>query len=297
MPPFTLSWTAIKLPGWLSTRSPALASIDKVLYLAWVDSNNCINLSRRDTAATTPTWEDRLILDKTSREGPALVVVDRGAGKGLLMVWRANDLSESIYTATSDDGLMWSPSLRLDWTTPKGPTVVGHGQEIFLAWTSSDSTHQIFHARAKAGLWTEARPIKPISPIAPALIEHKGDVWLAGSSDKATPNAVFISKPKGTPAAKDYWDSPSTLPPGATAPQESEHRPALASHASGLLAAWPDRTMKSISIGRYDATGKWEYLSYGSTHVAPALTIHDGNLHMAWIVPGTNEINLASSPV
>jgi hypothetical protein len=235
-----------------------------------------MNISTWQNAAAG--WTAPLVLDKTSPEEPALA---EGGGE-LLLAWRANDLSESIYISSSTTGERWSPSQRLDWTSPKGPALAVKGPDTFLAWTSSDSSHQVFHARRDGKYWTEARRTAPISPIAPALLSLTPDVWLAGISITGAPDQIFFSKHVG--GNPDRWDAPTPLPGG-----KSKHRPAFAGKGTSLYMAWPENTARiTIAIGGTP----WTTEDSGrSSHVAPALAAHNGDIHMVWIDPsGTDQI-------
>jgi hypothetical protein len=147
------------------------------------------------------------------------------------------------------------------------PSVVGIGEQLFLAWTGSDGALNVLVANS-AG-YSAPVTFKQRSPLSPTVAAAPdGDLVLAWTGTDRHVNLLTVGRQwEGQPVRLEAKTSAS---------------PALCSHDDNLVVAWTgtDRHINLLTVGRKGQSRPVRLEV--KTSLAPALCSHDGDLMLAW---------------
>jgi hypothetical protein len=62
------------------------------------------------------------------------------------MAWKSNDKDNDLFVASSNNGLTWTDSTRLEKQSPKDPALASLGGKLFMAWKANDESNDLFVA-------------------------------------------------------------------------------------------------------------------------------------------------------
>ncbi|GIG88017.1 hypothetical protein [Plantactinospora endophytica] len=244
-------------------RSPALASHDGRLFLAWRGSgNNQLNLAFSTDAGRT--FQGTTTLGDSSEHSPALV----SHGGRLLLAWtgRGNEqlnVARVVLIGNTAGGFGIEgveDKVVLDETSSDAPALASHNGRLFLAWKGSgnDNLNLKFSADNGAsfhGTYT----FSETSHHAPALASHGGRLFLgwAGRGDEKlnVARVVLIGNTAGAFGIEGL-DGKVVLDEISTQPV------ALASHNGLLFLGWKGEGEDKLNLrvsrtGAFEPVGPW----------------------------------------
>lgn len=233
--------------GYRSQHAPAVAELNTTLYVAWMtdDSTRRIHLAQSTDAQK---FGDTVALPVTTQASPSLVSFKNK----LYLAWRANDASNSIYlsSSASADGARWTPSQRLDFSTPREPVLHVWGAKLCLAWTANDPSHQLYFALTEDGVhWSIAYPMgKNCSEESPTLLSEPMTIH-AVAPEGPLPTGTRLSMTSSGDGKA--WSDPTRLE------YSSAERPAVVEDGgtSNLLFAEPG-SQRQLHLGK-GKVGEW----------------------------------------
>jgi hypothetical protein len=194
-----------------------------------------------------------------------------------------------LQTATSDE-LAWPLQAgKVDGqSSSQAPSVVEFDNEYVMAYTSKNSTHDIYVSTSTNGVKWSAGTIVTgqITKSSPSLAVYNGELVMAYIATNGT-NDVYIT----TTTNPLSWPNN-----GYAIPEESPDPPAMAVYNGDLYMAVRFNN-GSYDIGITETTdpsawGTTQALVSGQqTNTSPALAVNDGDLVMAYIAAnGTNDV-------
>jgi hypothetical protein len=273
-----------------SPASPALASLNGVLYLAWTgEGNNFLNVMPWFDGQATFSEVDKYPLSATSPAAPALCVQD----DNLYLAWTAsgNNQLNMVQVELEPGG---APTITpivagaIAETSPAGPTLASFGGELVLAWTGSGNNQVNVLTATYSDAFSPSLtyPSPQTSPAAPALGVQGGNLYIAwtGSGNNQL-NIAQVELKKDSFVGNALFSD--TSPAG----------PALATLNGVLYLAWTGEGNNFLNVMPYTGdtahSDTLKYTSPETSPAAPALCVHDGNLYIAWIGSGNNQLNVA----
>ncbi len=253
--------------------SPALASFNNKLFMAWKsnDNNDLFVASYADG-----TWSDSVRLDKQSSMSPALASFNNK----LFMAWKSND-NNDLFVASYADG-KWSDSNRLDKQSPMSPALASFNNKLFMAWKSNDN-NDLFVASYADGKWSDSNRLDKQSPMSPALASFNNKLFMAWKSNDN--NDLFVAS-----YADGKWSDSVRLD------KQSPKSPALASFNNKLFMAWKANDNDDLLVA-YTINGDCWSLSSRldkQSPKGPSLSEFNNKIFMAWKAIDNNDLFVAS---
>ncbi|MGH7298359.1 MAG: G1 family glutamic endopeptidase, partial [Polyangiaceae bacterium] len=168
--------TSATLP-WTSPNGPALASLDRVLYVAWVDRANVLNLASSTNAGQTFTGQFASTV--TSTEPPALAVF---AGK-LYVAWKdaGDQLNVGIVNLAGGNATGIRAIVPVTGAkSPRSPALAATGGTLYVAWKEESGDALSFISSKDEGATFDGEvTTTEKSPNAPTLTVYE-DKLVAG---------------------------------------------------------------------------------------------------------------------
>ncbi len=274
-----------------SNNSPALASLNGMLCLAWTgQSNNQLNVNcSPDNGAT---FGGKATSSDTSSQAPALCADEEnlylawtGTGNDSLNVCQVN-LSGSNVTG-------FSAKTTLTESSPFGPSLASFNGLLYLAWTGVGNNQlNIAVLTNYGGSFVNKYTSSQTSQAAPALTVQNGALyisWVGDGNDNIQVGQVAISEDP-IPNIIEI----SNIVSAVTLSDTSKNTPALASNGN-LYLAWKGDGNSEISVERSTDGG----VTFGnkftteSSLAAPGLGSLNGWTYVAWVGDPNLLLNVA----
>jgi hypothetical protein len=177
------------------------------------------------------------------------------------------------------------------WTaeTSVAPAAANFGGNVYLGWKGA-SSNQIWYTEGPSPWSHQATVSGALTTQAPALAAGSA-LYLAwrGQSTASTDKIYYT-----TNSGSGFGSHATVCNTGGCA--ETIASPALAANGATVYVAWTTSS-DEIMIGTY--TGAWTFTATPPsflTSTAPALALYDGQLFLAWLNEGTNQLMYATSP-
>ncbi|WP_147289111.1 hypothetical protein [Nocardia mexicana] len=246
-------------------------------------------------AAQGGTWVDQTpVPGATSPDAPTLAVFQHS----LHMAWRADDSTDSIWFSSTGDGDTWATPWNLPYVgTSDRPALCAADNvgtdTLHLAWKGAGRDQSIYWSTSTDGIKWEDQQILGGGETAraPALVVFRGVLhafWRGGDHLITSDQGLYASARSGS-----GWSSPMGLPGMASAAG-----PAVAALDDTLFLA--HRGTKATLdddkwIRLWSSRNGVSWTSRANppdaySDLAPALTAHDGRLHLAWKSASGTEI-------
>jgi hypothetical protein len=215
------------------------------------------------------------------------------------IVYQASNGTDDLYQTADASPYLWSGgSSRIKGQlSSDAPAVVKFGKEFVMAYTSSNSTHDIYVSTSSDGQnWTAGTKVKgQTTDVSPALADYRGQLVMAYLAANGTGDVIVTSTT--TPLS---WTNNSH-----TIDQESPNPPALAVYGGDLVMAFElDNGSDDIGVTQTTDPSNWgtqgAYLEGQSTDDSPALAVYGGDLVMAYLANDGNGdiyVTTASNPL
>lgn len=269
-----------------SGNSPALASLDETLCLAWTGvGNNQLNVNCSvDNGAT---FAGKKTLRDTSLHPPTLC-----ANQGRLFIaWTGvgNDqLNVAKMNVSYNNISGFSGKVTLNETSPHAPSLASLNGLLYLAWTSAGS-HKLNIAVStdNGATFINKYVSSQTSTAAPTLVAQNGVLyiaWKGDGNDQMNVGQVALS-----------GNTITNVTHVVTLPDTSKNTPALAANGA-LYLAWRGDGNDNLNVekstnGGASFANKWTTPQRSSA--APALGSINGSVFLAWSGVGNNQINVA----
>jgi hypothetical protein len=205
-----INWTGSRLvQGQSSTQTPALVQffVPDILLdgpvLAYVANNNGNDLLTTYTDDGINWTGSRLVVGQSSKHAPALVGFPAGPNAvfprpQLIVAYVANNDTNDLLTASSNDGIHWKGSRLVQGQSSKmAPALVEFHGQLILAYVANNDSNDLLTASSTDGIhWTGGRLVQgQSSKTAPALAQLQGELILAyvannGSNDLLTASST-----------------------------------------------------------------------------------------------------------
>ena len=251
--------------------APALANFDdRRLVVAWTGTevDHYLNFV---TSMDGRSFGDRLVLEETSVDAPALAV---GNGE-LIVAW--TDRNHRVNLSSSADLRSFGDKLVLDANSQFAPALAFGDGRLFIAWAGTDDKHSLNLMSSVDGK-TFGRKVTlgEGSRSPPSLGFLNGSLYLLWRDADHNGSLCMMKSADGV-----HFSDKTTLQNG------SDFVPALASFEAGeLLLAWTGRDkanslnlMSGAGIGQF--SGREIHAEYGAAS-APALVTFKDKLFIAW---------------
>ncbi|WP_067542459.1 glycoside hydrolase [Nocardia crassostreae] len=230
----------------------------------------------------------------TSPEAPALTEFQHR----LHMAWRAEDSTNSIWFAGSEDGSTWSPPWNFPFVgTSEHPALAAvdedGGERLYLAWKGADRDQSIYWSTSSDGhKWEDQQILGGAeTSSAPCLVVFRGALhafW------RGTDHLIGSDQNLYTATRGDAgWSAPTPLPGilSADSPAIAVLGDRLYLAHRGARATFDDDSW--IRLWSSEDGVAWISRSNppdAYSDLAPALAAHDGRLHLTWKSASGSEI-------
>mgnify|MGYP001438362551 CR=1 FL=1 len=283
--------------GETSSASPALASLDGRLFLAWKGSGND-NLNIIFSSNNGASFGGVYIAGETSDAPPALVAHNgklflawKGSGNDNLSVARVSFFANN-QGGFGIEGLI--NKIILGETSSNSPTLASLDGKLFLAWRGSgnDNLSILFSSDNGAsfgGIYISGET----SDASPALVAHNGKLFLAwkgsGNDNLSVAQVSFFANNQGGFGIAGLTNK---IILGET----GSNSPTLASLDGRLFLAWKGSGNDNLSIMFSTDNGAsfgGKYIAGETSDASPALVTHNGKLFLAWKGSGNDNLSVA----
>jgi hypothetical protein len=270
-----------------SPKSPSLASLNGLLYIAWKGDGND-NLNVMCSADHGLTFGGKYTSPETSPQAPGLAVHNgnlyitwKGDGNDNLNVARVNLSGNSV--------IGFSNKATLGDTSPVSPSLASFNGNLYLAWKGDGNDNLNVMYSADNGLTFGGKYTSPeTSPQAPGLAVHNGNLyitWKGDGNDNLNVARVNFS-----------GKSLTGLTNKATLPDTSPVSPTLASANGSLYIGWKGDGNDNLNVEKSIDNGASfgnKYTSFETSPQAPVLCAHNGHMYIAWKGDGNDNLNVA----
>ena len=200
-PPPTWSFP-LRVPKAGTSRGPALAELNGVLYMVWKGSGSDTQIYW--AAFDSATWSGQQEIPNTSTDhAPALAAF----GGSLYLAW-SNTADDGI-TYARFDGSQWSGPLSTgNAGTSSGPALTACNGTLYLAWKGSGTDPKVWWKASSDGAsWSGQQSVPGASTSnQPAMASLNGSVYLAWS-DTADDGITFTRYDGGG----NQWETPQSV--------------------------------------------------------------------------------------
>jgi hypothetical protein len=269
-----------------SNNSPALASFNGLLYLAWTGvRNNELNVNC--SANNGATFAGKATSTDTSQQAPALCANQgnlfmgwTGAGNDELNVCKVNVSGNSVTG--------FSGKVTLSETSPYSPALASLNGLLYLAWTGVGNNKLNVAVSLNNGTSFVKKYVSTqTSTAAPALTVQDAVLyiaWKGDGNDKLNVGRVAIS-----------GSTISNITNVVTLLDTSKNPPALASNGN-LYLAWKGNGNTYLNVENSTNGGQSfsnKFTSAQISNVAPALGSLKESVYVAWTGVGNDYLNVA----
>jgi Peptidase A4 family len=272
--------------GDTSPHTPALASLNGNIYIAWKGDGND-NLNVMVSTDNGETFHNKFISNETSPQAPALAAHNGG----LFISWKG-DGNDNLNVASVNLNAAGSPTgfankVTLGETSPLSPSLASVGGNLYLAWRGdgNDQLNVVVsrdNGRTFGGKFISGET----STQAPVLGTLKGGLMIAWKGDgNDNLNVAHVN----TNPAPTGFSNKVTL--GETSPRS----PALAELNGQLFLGWKgdgndNLNLLSSTDGQHFGN---KLTSFETSPEAPSLTANNGAIFMGWKGDGNDNLNVA----
>jgi hypothetical protein len=279
--------------GDTSPRSPALASLNGRLYIAWKGHGND-NLNVMYSTDNGQTFGHKFTSPETSPEAPALEVHQGN----LYIAWKGDgndNLNVARVGIAGDTITGFQNKVTLGDTSPLGPALASLNGRLYLAWKGDGNDNLNVMYSGDGGHTFGHKLVSPeTSPKAPTLAVHQGSLFIAWKGDGNDNLNVALVGIAG--ATVTGLLNKVTL--GDTSPVS----PAVQSFDGRLYLAWKGDGNDNLNL-MYSADGGHtfgnKYTSPETSPQPPALVAHTpaapgaANLFYGWKGDGNDNLNVS----
>ena len=275
--------------GDTSPVSPAIASWNENLYIAWKgDGNNNLNLMY--SADDGETFQNKYTSPETSPEPPALCVHNGN----LYIAWKGNG-NDNLNVARVDQPgapiVGFVSKVTLGDTSPKSPSLASLNGVLYLAWKGDGNDQlNVMSSTDNGQTFGNKFTSNETSPQAPCIAAHNGNLYISWKGDGNDNLNVAQIDVEGNVVTG--FSNKVTL--DETSPQS----PSIASFGGNLYISWKGdgndflNIMYSTNDG---ATFGDKYISGETSPQAPCIAGHAEHLYISWKGDGNDYQNV--SPV
>ncbi len=182
------------ITGWKSVGSPALASFNGILWVAWRDSTDRLNIGSSTDGGHT--FGQQFVSNETSPQAPTLTVHD-----GRLLIGWKGDGNDWLNVATVETnggtatGIVNKVIIESE-TTPLSPSLASLNGALFLSWRGDGNSYLNVMQSTDGGKTFTDKFTSPIekSPSSPTLAVHNGHLFIGwrGENDGVDLGVVGI---------------------------------------------------------------------------------------------------------
>jgi hypothetical protein len=270
-----------------SPKSPALASLNGLLYLAWKGDGND-NLNVECSADNGLTFGGKYTSPESSPLSPALCA----QGSLLFIAWKGDgndnlNVAQVDLAGNSVNG--FSNKYVSGETSPVSPALASLNGLLYLAWKGdgNDSLNIMVSADNGASFGNKYTSSQT-SPQSPGLTAHNGNLyitWKGDGNDNLNVAQVNIS-----------GNSITGFSNQVTLPDTSQLTPTIASNNGKLYLGWKGDGNDSLNVESSTDNGASfgnKYTSFESSPQAPVLCAHNGSVYIGWKGDGNDNLNVA----
>lgn len=274
--------------GDTSPLTPALASLNGRLYIAWKGDGND-NLNVMVSTDNGATFHNKFVSGETSPRAPALA-----AHNGRLFIaWKGDGNDLLNVAAVNLDGA-GSPTgffnkVVLGDTSPLSPSLASAGGQLYLAWRGdgNDLLNVMVSTDNGASFGHKLVPAETSSQ-APVLGTFKGALMIGWKGDGN--DNLNVARVVTNPA-------PIGLAGKVTLGDTSPRSPALCEFDGRLYIAWKGDGNDHLNLmsSTDGQTFADKTISAETSPEAPSLASHNGVLYIGWKGDGNDNLNVAPS--
>lgn len=275
--------------GDTSPRSPALASLNGILYLAWKgDGNDFLNVMPSFDNGNT--FAHKLVITSdTSPQAPALCAHNGG----LYIAWKGDGNDHlNVARVTLQNGIPTgiTGKVILQDTSQLSPCLASLNGVLYLGWKGDGNDFMNVMPSFNNGASFGFKLIVPneTTPQAPGLCAHEGNLYLTWKGDGNDHlNVAQVDRTAGRPTGTSH-----KVILGDTSPVG----PALASLNGVLYLSWKGdgndflNVMSSVDGG---ATFGHKLISFETSPISPTICAQPGGLFIGWKGDGNDLLNVA----
>lgn len=259
------------------------------------------NLNRTTTPALTKTPQFGPEMASVETEGakPAASCATIGDSQPpatfLHVAYVADNSSQNLLESATAHPLAWpKQSIRIQGqSSPSPPAVVQFGNEFVAAYTSTNSTHDIYVSVSPNGfVWSPGTVVAgQTTDLTPALADYGGVLVMAYIAANSSHDVVVTT----TQTPLNWADNEYAIP------QQSPDPPALAVYGSQLVMAFRlNNGSNDLGITTTTDASDWgdaaSVVSGQTSALGPAISVYNNQLVMAYIANnGTNDVYVTTT--
>jgi len=270
-----------------STNTPALASLNGSIYLAWTGVGNG-ELNVNCSANNGLTFGGKATSSDTSAQAPALCA----QGGKLYLAWTGvsnDELNVCQVNITSSSATGFSNKVTIsNETSPFAPSLASLNGNLYLAWAGTGNNELNIAVSLNNGAtfvnkYTSGQTTKA----SPTLAVQNGTLfiaWKGDGNDNMNVGQVILSGNNITGIAHVV-----------TLPDTTQNTPALTSNGN-LFLAWKGDGNTNLNVESSTNSGASfgnKFESTQTSNAAPALGSLGGTIYLAWTGVGNDELNIA----
>jgi len=281
-------WTIEKIPDQKSTTSPAIASYGGFLHMVHLgeQGGGLIWHSFFD-GSNWITPNNQAIPEHFSLSPPALA----SDGVNLHMVHRGRATGQHNIYHSRWNGSSWDHDTRIQGQLSKEPPAIAYYYGLTHMVHLGDSSNKIWYStwREDEG-WDQNRLTDgpQLSKASPALSGFPGKLYMVHLGDSS--NNIWCSEFNRNDPDHPWFDNIRIEN------QSSKKPPAIAD----IHMVHNDSNDNRLWYTKHDGSFNWlenEVIADLNSDLAPALTIHNNQLHMVYVIAGTRDLMHAFSPL
>jgi hypothetical protein len=279
--------------GDTSPRSPALASLNGQLFIAWKGDGND-NLNVMVSGDNGQTFGGKFTSPETSPQAPCLA-----AHNGNLYIGWKGDGNDNLNVAVVDvsGGVVtgFSNKVTLGDTSPVSPALASLGGRLYLGWKGDGNDNLNVMVSSDNGHTFGGKFTSPeTSPQGPCLAAHSGNLYIGWKGDGNDNLNVAVVDVSGSVVTG--FSNKVTL--GDTSPVS----PTLASFNGRLYLGWKGDGNDNLNVMYSTDNGHTfgnKYISPETSPQPPALVAHTPsapatvNLFIGWKGDGNDNLNVS----
>lgn len=273
--------------GDTSPKSPALASLNNLLYIGWKgDGNDHLNVM---CSADGHTFGGKFTSPETSPQAPALC-----AHNGMLFIGWKGDGNDHLNVArvslsgTSVTG--FSNKATLGDTSPVSPALASLNGRLYIAWKGDGNDNlNVMYSTDNGATFGNKYTSPETSPQAPGLCVEGGNLYITWKGDGN--DNLNVARVNLSGNAITGFVNKTVL--GDTSPVS----PALAANGNKMYLSWKGDGNNFLNVETSTNNGASfsnKVISFETSPQPPALTVMNGKVYIAWKGDGNDNLNVAS---
>jgi len=272
--------------GDTSPKSPALASLNGRLYLAWKgDGNDFLNVMYSSDNGRT--FGNKYTSKETSPQAPALCVHNGN----LYISWKGDgndNLNVAQVTIAGNSITGFANKVTLGDTSPLSTSMASFNGRLYLAWKGDGNDFlNVEYSSDNGRTFGNKYTSKETSPQAPALCVHNANLYISWKGD----GNDNLNVAQVTIAGNSITGFANKVTLGDTSPLS----PALASCNNRLNIGWKGDGNDNLNVEYSTDNGRTFGSKFTSEETSPqflALCMHNNNLYVAWKGDGNDNLNV-----